>query len=172
MVPAVGLTPAKPQTSEIVTGLGQRSAIKRRLWKARLVPSAIWNLLRQSRSACPDPDGHGFGQDLCRRQHRLSPAQVQSCPPHPVPGGPGQFRQADRRRVRQLRADDPRKFPTLYTVQRLKTNAINPGAKVVITTIQRLYSILKGDTEFDGTNEEGSGFDSAKPWQGESPEVV
>ncbi|MGH8863235.1 MAG: DEAD/DEAH box helicase family protein [Burkholderiales bacterium] len=68
--------------------------------------------------------------------------------------------------------DDPRKFPTLYTVQRLKTNAINPAAKVVITTIQRLYSMLKGDTEFDGTNEEGSSFDSAKPWQGESPEVV
>src|SRR5262249_55596275 len=37
-------------------------------------------------------------------------------------------------------ADDSRKFPTLYTVQRLKTNSINPAAKVVITTIQRLYS--------------------------------
>jgi type I restriction enzyme, R subunit len=68
--------------------------------------------------------------------------------------------------------DDPRKFPTLYTVQRLKTNAINPAAKVVITTIQRLYSMLKGDTEFDGANEEGSSFDSAKPWQGEPPDVV
>ena len=41
--------------------------------------------------------------------------------------------------------DDPRKFPTLYTVQRLKTNSINPAAKVVITTIQRLYSMLKGE---------------------------
>ena len=41
--------------------------------------------------------------------------------------------------------DDSRKFPTLYTVQRLKSNAINPAAKVVITTIQRLYSMLKGD---------------------------
>ncbi|MBI2503277.1 MAG: DEAD/DEAH box helicase family protein, partial [Candidatus Latescibacteria bacterium] len=45
--------------------------------------------------------------------------------------------------------DDPRKFPALYTVQRLKTNSINPAAKVVITTIQRLYSMLKGDAEFD-----------------------
>ena len=26
--------------------------------------------------------------------------------------------------------DDPRKFPTLYTVQRLKTNSINPAAEV------------------------------------------
>ena len=68
--------------------------------------------------------------------------------------------------------DDPRKFPTLYTVQRLKTNSINPAAKVVITTIQRLYSMLKGEAEFDAGNEEGSGFDSAKPWQGEPPQVV
>src|SRR3984893_7780101 len=52
--------------------------------------------------------------------------------------------------------DDPRKFPTLYTVQRLKTNSINPAAKVVITTIQRLYSMLKGEAGFDSDNEEGS----------------
>jgi type I restriction enzyme R subunit len=68
--------------------------------------------------------------------------------------------------------DDPRKFPTLYTLQRLKTNSINPAAKVVITTIQRLYSMLKGEAEFDEGNEEGSGFDSAKPWHGEPPDVV
>jgi type I restriction enzyme, R subunit len=69
-------------------------------------------------------------------------------------------------------SDDPRKFPTLYTVQRLKTNSINPAAKVVITTIQRLYSMLKGETEFDAGNEEGSAFDTARPWQGEPPDVV
>jgi type I restriction enzyme R subunit len=68
--------------------------------------------------------------------------------------------------------DDPRKFPTLYTVQRLKTNAINPAAKVVITTIQRLYSMLKGDSEFDAENEEGSSFDTARPWKGEPPKVA
>ncbi len=68
--------------------------------------------------------------------------------------------------------DDPRKFPQLYTIQRLKTNSINPAAKVVITTIQRLYSMLKGETEFDPGNEEGSVFDSAKPLQGEPPDVI
>ncbi|MBX7258974.1 MAG: DEAD/DEAH box helicase family protein [Candidatus Hydrogenedentes bacterium] len=68
--------------------------------------------------------------------------------------------------------DDPRKFPALYTVQRLKSNAINPASKVVITTIQRLYSMLKGEPEFDASNEEGSGFDTAKPWQGAPPDVV
>jgi type I restriction enzyme, R subunit len=69
-------------------------------------------------------------------------------------------------------ADDPRKFPTLYTVQRLRTNSINPAAKVVITTIQRLFSMLKGDAEFDAANEDGSAFDSAQPWKGEPPSVV
>jgi type I restriction enzyme R subunit len=68
--------------------------------------------------------------------------------------------------------DDTRKFPTLYTVQRLTTNSINPAAKVVITTIQRLYSMLKGDAEFDAANEEGSAFDTAKPWKGAPPDVV
>src|SRR5438477_3506425 len=68
--------------------------------------------------------------------------------------------------------DDSRKFPQLYTVQRLKTNAINQATKVVITTIQRLYSMLKDETEFDAGNEEGSAFDSAKPWKGAPPDVV
>src|ERR1700682_6302847 len=68
--------------------------------------------------------------------------------------------------------DDTRKFPTLYTVQRLKSNSINPAAKVVITTIQRLYSMLKGDVDFDAENEKGSSFESAKPGKGEPPDVV
>ena len=68
--------------------------------------------------------------------------------------------------------DDPRKFPELYTVQRLATNAINPAANVVITTIQRLYSMLKDEVEFDARNEEASGFDAAKPWHAAPPDVV
>ena len=68
--------------------------------------------------------------------------------------------------------DDPRKFPTLYTVQRLTSNAINPAANVVITTIQRLYSILKGEGNFDAGNEESSAFDVAEPWYGEPPGVA
>ena len=68
--------------------------------------------------------------------------------------------------------DDPRKFPELYTVQRLDTNSINPAAKVVITTIQRLYSMLKGEPDYDAGNEEGSAFDSARPWRGGPPDVA
>ncbi len=50
--------------------------------------------------------------------------------------------------------DDGRKFTELYNVQHLKSNKIDPAAKVVITTIQRLYSILKGEDEFDEDLEE------------------
>ncbi|ACZ39517.1 type I restriction-modification enzyme R subunit C-terminal domain-containing protein [Sphaerobacter thermophilus] len=57
--------------------------------------------------------------------------------------------------------DDRRTFTQLYNVQHLKTNRIDPTARVVITTIQRLYSILKGEPELDPSLEEGSHFDTA-----------
>jgi len=52
--------------------------------------------------------------------------------------------------------DDGRKFTELYNVQHLRSNHIDPAAKVVITTIQRLYSILQGEPDFDEANEEES----------------
>ncbi|MHB8481688.1 MAG: type I restriction endonuclease subunit R [Nitrospiria bacterium] len=55
--------------------------------------------------------------------------------------------------------DDGRKFTELYNVQNLTSNKIDPVANVVITTIQRLYSMLKGE-ELDPALEEGSQFDS------------
>ena len=55
--------------------------------------------------------------------------------------------------------DDGRKFTELYNVQHLSTNTIDPVAKVCITTIQRLYSMLRGEAEFDPTLEEQSSFD-------------
>ena len=54
--------------------------------------------------------------------------------------------------------DDNRKFTELYGVQRLTSNTIGASAKVVITTIQRLYSMLKGEPDLDPTLEEGSQF--------------
>ena len=44
--------------------------------------------------------------------------------------------------------DDGRKFIELYNVQLLSSNVIDPVSKVCITTIQRLFSMLKGQ-EFD-----------------------
>ncbi len=40
--------------------------------------------------------------------------------------------------------DDPRKFPELYNLQRLTGGTIDPSAKVCISTIQRMYSMLSG----------------------------
>ena len=43
--------------------------------------------------------------------------------------------------------DDGRKFTEIYNVQHLTSNTIDPVNKVTITTIQRLFSMLKGETE-------------------------
>jgi type I restriction enzyme R subunit len=57
--------------------------------------------------------------------------------------------------------DDGRKFTELYNVQRLTSNKIDPVSRVCITTIQRLYSMLKGEAEFPAESEEFSVFEAA-----------
>ena len=59
--------------------------------------------------------------------------------------------------------DDGRKFTELYNVQHLTSNKIDPVARVCITTIQRLYSMLRGEEELSPELEEGSGFDGCRP---------
>lgn len=49
--------------------------------------------------------------------------------------------------------DDPRKFTELYNVQRLNSSFVAKDSQVCISTIQRMYSILKGE-ELDEANEE------------------
>ncbi|PSM51441.1 type I restriction/modification system, restriction subunit [Campylobacter blaseri] len=61
-------------------------------------------------------------------------------------------------------SDENRKFSEVYIVQHLSTNAIDKDAKVVITTIQRLYSMLQNESEYDEVNEEISAFET-KPVQ-------
>jgi type I restriction enzyme, R subunit len=53
-----------------------------------------------------------------------------------------------------------RKFTELYNVQHLSSNTIDAVARVVITTIQRLYSILRGEEQLDPEVEEHTGFES------------
>ena len=53
------------------------------------------------------------------------------------------------------------KFTEEFNVQHLKKNSIDPAAKVCITTVQRLYSMLRGEKEFKEENEEGSLFETA-----------
>ncbi len=56
--------------------------------------------------------------------------------------------------------DDGRKFTELYNVQSLQSQTIDDVSKVVISTVQRFYSILRGEKEFDPENEEMSLFDA------------
>ena len=59
--------------------------------------------------------------------------------------------------------DDGRKFTELYNVQHLQSNTIDPVNKVCITTIQRLFSMLKGESGIDSELEEMSIFDLVPP---------
>jgi type I restriction enzyme R subunit len=57
--------------------------------------------------------------------------------------------------------DDKRKFTELYGVQRLTSNTIGSSSKIVISTIQRLYSVLKGEPGLDPEAEEHSVLDDS-----------
>jgi type I restriction enzyme R subunit len=61
--------------------------------------------------------------------------------------------QAEQEFMSYLPNDDNRKFTELYSVQRLKSSYIPTDSQVCISTIQRLYSILKG-TELEEAAEE------------------
>jgi type I restriction enzyme, R subunit len=79
-------------------------------------------------------------------------------------------RQTKREFEQYITPDDGRKFTELYNLQHLTSNAIDPVSRVCITTIQRLYSMLKGDKEFDPEAEETSLFDIA-PSNGKPKDV-
>lgn len=61
--------------------------------------------------------------------------------------------QAEQEFLAYTPADDNRKFTELYNVQRLRSSYITSDSQVCISTIQRLYSILKGE-ELDDKAEE------------------
>src|SRR3712207_8463122 len=54
---------------------------------------------------------------------------------------------------RSTTPDDGRKFTELYNVQHLQSNRVDPVARIVITTIQRLYSMLQGERSEEHTSE-------------------
>jgi len=67
-------------------------------------------------------------------------------------------RQALREFQQYITPDDGRKLSELYNVQHLTNNTLDAICKVCITTIQRLYSMLEGEENFDAENEEQSLF--------------
>ena len=58
-------------------------------------------------------------------------------------------------------AETQRKFPAEYNIQHLTTNTIDTSARVCIATIQRIFSILRGDAELDPELDEKSGYELA-----------
>lgn len=70
--------------------------------------------------------------------------------------------QAEQEMMSYVPLDDNRKFTELYNVQRLKSSYIAKDSQVCISTIQRLYSILKG-TELDEAAEEINPAELAQP---------
>lgn len=73
--------------------------------------------------------------------------------------------------LREFQDFDPpgaaNKFTQVYITQQLKAAGLDKDAKVVITTIQRLYSMLRGE-ELDEEAEEASGFET---WESDNGEV-
>ena len=61
--------------------------------------------------------------------------------------------QAEQEMMSYLPNDDNRKFTELYTVQRLQSSYVAKDSQVCISTIQRMYSILKGE-EIDSALED------------------
>lgn len=62
--------------------------------------------------------------------------------------------------------DDNRKFTELYNVQRLRSSYITSDSQVCISTIQRLYSILKGEDLDEKVEEENP---AERGWQPKEP---
>jgi type I restriction enzyme R subunit len=81
-------------------------------------------------------------------------------------------RQAHKEFQQFVTPDDGRKFTELYNVQHLQSNALDRVSRVCITTIQRLYSMLSGEPEYDVANEEGSLFEAGDLLTTQPPKQV
>ncbi len=55
--------------------------------------------------------------------------------------------------------DTQRKFPAEYNIQHLKSNKIDLTSRVCVSTIQRIFSILRGDEEMDEETDEQSVYE-------------
>src|SRR2546422_1049210 len=68
-------------------------------------------------------------------------------------------RQALKEFQQYVTPDDGRKFTELYNVQHLTSNKLDPVARVCITTIQHLYSMLKGEEDHEQAVADGVNVD-------------
>ena len=70
--------------------------------------------------------------------------------------------QAEQEFMAYVPSDDNRKFTELYTVQRLTSSFVAKDSQVCISTIQRMYSLLK-DEELDDATEEINPAEMVQP---------
>ncbi|WP_029133219.1 DEAD/DEAH box helicase family protein [Sedimenticola selenatireducens] len=73
--------------------------------------------------------------------------------------------QAEQEMLAYTPMDDNRKFTELYAVQRLKSASVPKDAQVCISTIQRMYSILKGEPLDEALEEINPAEQLTKPKQ-------
>ena len=76
--------------------------------------------------------------------------------------------QAEQEFLKYIPTDDNRKFTELYNVHRLTSSHIPSDSQICISTIQRLYSILKGE-ELDESAEEENPNEKSFQWQKKEP---
>ena len=76
--------------------------------------------------------------------------------------------QAEQEFLQYIPQDDNRKFTELYNVQRLNSSYIATDSQVCISTIQRLYSILKGE-DLDESLETENPHEKSWQWQKKEP---
>jgi len=79
--------------------------------------------------------------------------------------------QAEQEFLKYQPTDDNRKFTELYNVQRLNSSYIASDSQVCISTIQRLYSILKGE-ELEEEAEKENPNEKSWQWQKKEPMSV
>ena len=72
--------------------------------------------------------------------------------------------QAEQEFMAYVPTDDNRKFTELYNVQRLASSFVARDSQICISTIQRMYSLLKGQ-EMDGAAEETNPAELVQPKQ-------
>lgn len=73
--------------------------------------------------------------------------------------------QAEQECMAYVPNDDSRKFTELYNVRRLSSSYVPKDAQVCISTIQRMYSILKGEELDEAAEEENPAETKLKPKQ-------
>ncbi|MGA9609734.1 MAG: DEAD/DEAH box helicase family protein, partial [Rouxiella badensis] len=94
------------------------------------------------------PDGDRLREDIHRRKLHLPPREIWRSEAHLFLVDRGNLGKQTLSEFQQFVSPvNHYKFTEEYIVQRLTSNSLDTSARVVIGTIQRVYSMLKGEKE-------------------------